>query len=375
MRIARKRPFLFGLLISLLLAGPILAGMLFLNWWNTPLGVPLGSSSTQTLLPGEIPDTLVPQPTSTSGEPEVTETPTRTPEPTLTPLPSSTPAPRAMCGGPDTLTILVTGVDSGNYIYGLSDAIRIVQVDYVGGRVTVLPLPRDLWVDIPVSIPGVTEGITEGKLNQAYFYGSPGMGYYPDEDQSPGLLAKTLELNFNLPVDRYFSVNTRVFRQMVVQLGGIQVTLPRNVYKHYFDEPVLYLKAGTYHLTGKQAEMVARHRTLIGDFGRMENQTILLKAFVRKLLTPGGIKQLPELIDIYRDNVVMDFTPNEISKLLCLASKIDLGEDILFLTFPKEMLTEGKIYDEVHDYKAYALTYDKEEIRQLLADFQAGAYP
>jgi hypothetical protein len=40
----------------------------------------------------------------------------------------------------------VTGVESKNYIYGLSDAIREVRVDFVYGKVTVLPLPRDMYV-------------------------------------------------------------------------------------------------------------------------------------------------------------------------------------------------------------------------------------
>jgi LCP family protein required for cell wall assembly len=374
-RFARQKPFLFGLLISVLAAGPVLALMLFINWWNTPLGIPLGATAdpsrevldTPTLIP-----TSAEQPTES---PETAEAPTDTPAPTLTPLPTATPAPQAMCGGPDTLIFLFTGVDSGNYLYGLSDAIRLVRVDFVEGSITVLPLPRDLWVEIPVSIPGATEGITMGKLNQAYFYGSPGMGYYDGGDQSPGLLAGTLHHNFNVEVDRYFSVNTRIFRKMVNQIGGITVTLPDNVYGHHFDEPVLYLKAGTHHLSGKQAELVARHRTLIGDFGRMKNQTILLKAFVRELLTPQGIKELPALIEIYRENVLMDFSPNEISKLLCLAARIDLQEDVTYLNFPQDLVSEGRIYDEVHGYDAYALSYDQEEVRVLLAKFQLGIWP
>jgi LCP family protein required for cell wall assembly len=375
MNFAKNRPFLFGLLASLLIAGPILAGVIFLNWWHTPLGIPLGSTADPAREILDTPTLIPTSATTPTAAAEVVETETPSPEPTLTPLPTTTAAPQAMCGGPDTLIFLFTGVDSGNYLYGLSDAIRLVRVDYVEGSITVLPLPRDLWVDIPVSIPGATEGITEGKLNQAYFYGSPGMGYYEGGDQSPGLLANTLKHNFNVEVDRYFSVNTRIFRRMVSQIGGITVTLPENVYGHYFDEPVLYLKAGTHHLNGKQAELVSRHRTLIGDFGRMKNQTILLKAFVRKLLTPQGIKELPALIDIYREDVLLDFSPQDISQLLCLAAKIDLQEEVTFLEFPQELVTEGRIYDEVHGYDAYALSYDPDEIRLLLAKFQLGIWP
>ena len=371
MRYLKQRPLMLGLLISIVIAVPVLGGLLIYDWWITPLGPPLGSS--ETVLVDQ--ETLQASGSTPTENAQKTISSTETAAPTTTPFPTRTPVPPAMCGGPDKLTILVTGVDSGNYIYGLSDAIRIVWVDFVNGKITVLPLPRDLWVDIPVSIPGVTRDITPGKLNQAYFYGSPGMGYYREEDQSPGLLAKTLQLNFNLIVGQYFSVNTRIFRQMVDQIGGIDVTLTRNVYRHHFDEPVLYLKAGEYHLSGKQAEMVARHRTLIGDFGRMNNQTVLLKAFVKKLLSPQGIKELPELIEIYQDNVLMDFSPSDISKLICLTSKIDLVEDVTFVSFPRDLVTEGKIYDKVHDYDAYALTYDVNEIRLLLAKLRLGFWP
>ena len=362
---------MLGLIISIVIAVPVLGGLLIYDWWNTPLGPPLGSS--ETILADQ--ETLQASEATLTENVQITISSTETAALTMTPFPTATPAPQAMCGGPDNLTILVTGVDSGNYIYGLSDAIRLVWVDFVNGKITVLPMPRDLWVDIPVSIPGVTKDITPGKLNQAYFYGSPGMGFYQEEDQSPGLLAKTLQLNFNITIERYFSVNTRIFRQMVDQIGGIDVTLPKNVYRHQFDEPVIYLKAGDYHLSGKQAEMVARHRTLIGDFGRMENQTTLLIAFVEKLLSPQGIKEIPELIEIYQDNVLMDFSPSDISKLICLTSKIDLVEDVTFVSFPRDLVTEGKIYDKVHDYDAYALTYDVNEIRLLLAKLRLGFWP
>ena len=371
MRYLKQRPLVLGLIISIAIAVPVLSGILIYNWWTTPLGPPLGISDTS----------LVDQETyQVSGltlteNPQITISPTETAAPTMTPYPTATPAPLAMCGGPDNLTILVTGVDSGSYIYGLSDAIRLVWVDFVNGKITILPLPRDLWVDIPVSIPGVTKDITPGKLNQAYFYGSPGMGYYKEDDQSPGLLAKTLNFNFNVIVDRYFSVNTRIFRQMVDQVGGIDVNLPKNVYGHHLDDPVVYLRAGEHHLNGKQAEMVARHRTLIGDFGRMKNQTVLLKAFVKKLLSPQEIKELPELIEIYQDNVLMDFSPSDISKLICLISKIDLVEDVTFVNFPKDLVTEENIYDKVHKYKAAALTYDINEIRLLLAKLRLGIWP
>ena len=358
----------FGLMISL-----FMGVIFFISWWNTPLGTELEKvtgTPEKSMLQSVPEETLIPD-IKISPETEKTAVPTETASLSS----SATPPPDTICGGPETMYILMTGVESKNYIYGLSDAIRVVRVDFVNGKVTVLPLPRDMYVSIPVAIPGITETVTYGKLNQAYFYGSPGMGYYEGEDHAPGLLAITIGQNFNLPIDQYISVNTMIFRRMVDQIGGVDVYLPDNIYGHYFDEPVLYKKAGYHHLDGKQAEMVARHRTLIGDFGRARNQTILFKAFIKALFTPEGIKSIPGLIEIYQNNVLMDFTPNEISKLLCLVTKIDINNDIVFTEFPQQILEEGRVYDKVQGSDMYVLFPDHELVVGLFADFQHGLWP
>jgi LCP family protein required for cell wall assembly len=375
-----RSPVKYGALVglsSVVLALVIFGLASFLEWWNTPLGQELAAV---TRTPGK--KTPLPPPAETliRGTPEIVE-PTGTadsPESAaLTPaaVGTETPSPDTICGGPDTLYLLVTGVDSGNYIYGLSDAVRIIRVDFVNGRITVLPLPRDLYVSIPVAVTGLDKNHVYGKLNQAYFYGSPGMGYYDHPDGGPGLLARSVGENFNLRVDNYLSVNTKIFRRMVDEVGGVDVYLPENVYGHHFQEPVLYLEAGNHHLDGKQAEMVARHRTLIGDFGRVKNQTILFKAFIRSLLTPEGLQAVPDLIEIYQNSVLMDLTPNEISKLICLVSRIDRQEDIIFTEFPRDFLQEKRVYDEVQQGEMYVLIPDHEAVVGLLADFQAGRWP
>ena len=166
-----------------------------------------------------------------------------------------------------------------------------------------------------------------------------------------------------------------MFRMMVDAIGGIDVYLPDNVYEHYFQEPVLYMEAGAHHLDGKQAEMIARHRTLIGDFGRVKNQTILFKAFSRNLITPEGLASLPELVEIYKETVLMDFTPNEISTILCLLSKIDNNEDITYIDFPLDLLEEIRVYDEVQKFNVYVLDPDKNAVIEFLDKFQKGIIP
>jgi hypothetical protein len=71
----------------------------------------------------------------------------------------------------------------------------------------------------------------------------------------------------------------------------------------------------------------------------------------------------------------MDFTPNEISKLLCLIAKIDLNNDIVFTEFPQQLLEEGRVYDKVQGSNMYVLLPDHELVVGLIADFQQGRWP
>jgi len=285
-----------------------------------------------------------------------------------TPVPTEEP----VCGGPPSMTVLVSGVASERYTYGLADAVRVVRADFVEQEVTVLALPRDLWVQIP----GIADhGISEGKLNQAYFYGTQGMGFYDGSGQGSGLLAQTLQSNYGLRVDHYLAVNLNSFEQFINALGGIDVYLPQDVYRKQFGEPKLFLKAGSHHLNGKEAELLARSRIEIGDFGRINNQTIILKAVAAKLLSAQGVQSIPQLVEQWRDNVLTDLSPSVGQKLACLAGKMDLNQDVSFISLPQDLLEEGLVYDKARGQNTYALQGDPAELGQLLRDFQAGAWP
>ena len=292
--------------------------------------------------------------------------------PSLTETPALTPTIEPVCGGPPTMNILVSGVASNTYLYGLADAVRVARIDFQNKNVTVLALPRDLWVEIP----GLGDrGIYAGKLNQAYFYGTEGMGYYSGAGFGSGLLAETLQNDYGFRSDHYLSVNLYSFRKIIDTLGGIDVYLPQDVYKKVNEQPKLFLKAGSHHLTGKEAEMLARNRITIGDFGRIDNQSIVLRAVAAKLLSPSGVAALPALIDQLKTNVLTDLSPAEISQLVCLAGMLDYKEDLSFVTLPEEMMAEQMVYDPVRGLNTSALVGDNDRIRQLMSDFDQRLWP
>ncbi len=359
----RQSPLKLGIIIVILISLNVVGWYAYLNW-DTPLGEPLNLPT--------VTDKPLTDPTQTETPAIVT---TEVISATETPQIVYTSTIEPVCGDDLSLTILVTGIDSTGYLFGLADSIRIVRLDFQTRKVTVLAFPRDLWVNIP----GTSQhGITQGKLNQAYFYGTEGMGFYDGSSYGSGLLALTLQQNYGLHIDHYLSVNMYAFREIVDALGGLNVYFPEDVYIKHFNQPKLYLEAGTRHLDGRQAEQVVRARIEIGDFGRIKNQNLVLKALVLQMLTPNGIKQLPDLINRLLAYVLTDFSPADISKMICLAALIDTKEDIIYkmiITDQEEAQIGQWVLDEYQGFQVYALMFDNELLTQRLADFQNGIWP
>jgi LCP family protein required for cell wall assembly len=286
-------------------------------------------------------------------------------------FPTNTPlAPK--CGGPAIMNILAIGQDqrSNNYLYGLGDIVRVVRVDFVTPKVTVLEFPRDLWVEIPY-ISDNLNGLDHGKLNQAYLYGQPGDGfaYWDDPSQGPGLLALTLNLNFGVEIDHYLAVNMRTFENVVNAIDGITINVPDIETAHNTGLPI-----GKHHLNGPEALKVARNREE-GMFERVGNQNLVLCAMREKVLSPGIVTKIPELIQSFQDNIQTDFTPEQLSQLACLGTQLPV-ENIAFASFPEELFTEVRIYEDPA-YPKGLLIFDADFniLRDYVTKFHAGTWP
>lgn len=280
---------------------------------------------------------------------------------------TNTPAPR--CNGPALMNVLVVGADTrgDNYTYGLADAIRVVRVDFVTPKVTVLEFPRDLWVEIP-HIEDNLDGQDHEKLNQAFLYGQPGFKYWDDPSEGSGLLALTLNKNFGVQIDHYITVNMRTFVNIVNAVGGIDVNIPDKETSRTADLPV-----GENHLNGAEALKLVRNREG-GTFERADNQSLVICALRKKLTSPSVVTQIPELIGSFQDNVRTDFTPEQLSQLACLGTQMP-PQNIQLISFPSEHFKQTRTFDPVFDKRISILDADFDILREYVAQFQAGTWP
>jgi LCP family protein required for cell wall assembly len=145
-------------------------------------------------------------------------------------------------------------------------------------QVYLLSIPRDLWVDIPGNVSGVSG---ENRINAAF-------------DSGPGLLIETVEHDLHIPINHYVSVNFDGFQNMVQALGGIDLDFPTQLRDQYSGLDIT--ETGCHPISGAQAlELVrARHMSYLGsdgywqydglsDFSRIQRQDAFFRAVLDKV--------------------------------------------------------------------------------------------
>lgn len=230
--------------------------------------------------------TQLPLPTATP-RPSVTPRPSATPLPTATATPSPTPTPALPAARP--MNLLLIGIDArpGEGLLARGDALMLVRLDPDHGAVTLLSLPRDLWVPIP--------GYGEGKINGAFLYG---------EQRAPQggglrLMKQTVGAALGVEVEYAVAVDFRGFRALIDAIGGITVDVPRELYDPAFPTEdygytVAHFLPGRQQMDGATALMYARTRHPDSDFERIKRQQQVIVAIAERLQERGTLRNLHE---------------------------------------------------------------------------------
>lgn len=178
---------------------------------------------------------------------------------------------------------------SGNY---LADSIQIMSVDPTNNKTTVIPIPRDFWIE------GLSQLPDNGKINEAFAIGWQQGGVEEAADKTTEILAEVT----GLKIDHWMAIDFAGFHEMIDAVGGIDLKNPRafrytwNVWRFEHNKWDDRFAKGEIHLDGDRALAYARARyTSVqlesSDFARSIRQQRVLGA-LRKKLGDGGIGSL-----------------------------------------------------------------------------------
>lgn len=194
----------------------------------------------------------------------------------------------------------------------LTDSIMVVSVDQELNDVTMVSLPRDLYVGNTCT--------STGKVNEVYFCANL---YGEDEAGGAEALKSTMKEIFDIDIQYRVHVDWSALVQIVDNLGGITVTLDEDIEDGWTQT---YVKAGEpVTLNGERALGLARarHGTEMGDFTRGNSQQKILAAIQKKLVESNiDLGTVLGLVDVIGDNVRMDFNIEELKTIFYLAKDI-----------------------------------------------------
>jgi LCP family protein required for cell wall assembly len=208
---------------------------------------------------------------------------------------------------PDAINIVVLGSDQRpDWSEWHTDAVHLVSIQTDQAVVSVLSIPRDLYVYIP--------GISMSRVNFADYYGE----VYGYSGGGPGLVRDTLLYNLGIRVDHYVRTNFDGLIGIVDTLGGVDIPVHCSLEDHwpYPDEngeyPLLTLEPGIHHMDGETALWYARSRMTTSVFSRERRQQQVLQAIWRKLRSEGQYSQIPTLWQQVQGMVATDMDLDDI---------------------------------------------------------------
>lgn len=239
-----------------------------------------------------------------------------TPDPTRVvsgSLPIPTPVPPIPVA-PDAVNIVVLGSDRRpDWSEWHTDAVHIVSIQTERAVVSVISIPRDLYVYIP--------GFWMSRINFADYYGEA----YGYEGGGPALVRDTILYNLGIRVDYYVRTNFDGLIGIIDTLGGVDIPVHCRLtdYWPYPDEsgeyPILTLNPGIHHMDGETALWYARSRRTTSVFSRDRRQQQVLQAIWHKVRDAGMLRQVPSLWEQVQGMVVTDMDFSVILDLVRVA--------------------------------------------------------
>lgn len=205
----------------------------------------------------------------------------------------------------DPFTVYLSGNDQWGEVTidsGRSDVNIIATVNPKTKTILLTTTPRDYYVPLYFSD---TEGGGDEYLDKLTHSGVYGM----DCSMS------TLEKLYGIDLDYYVRINFSGFQNIIDALGGIDIDSP---YTFTTSDGSHTYQKGMNHLDGYGALLFCRERYAFsnGDLQRGQNQMLMIKAMVKKIMSPAILPNFMNLMDQMSNCFITDIPMSSITDLV-----------------------------------------------------------
>ena len=243
------------------------------------------------------------------------------------PAVTAIPPPMPLLGDQGTagealINILLIGADQRSGSLFRTDTLIIASIRPAQQVVTLISIPRDLFVYIPEW--------TMQRINTAYLHGE--MVKYPG--RGAALLKDTIRYNLGVRIDHIAIVNFNGFKKIVDTLGGIDLPLscpytdwrvinPNGNLENPANWQLFTVEPGLVHMDGELALWYARSRLRSNDYDRGRRQQEVLRGMYTQAMKLNIIPRLPDLYQQIGDAIKTDMRLENILMLAPMALKLD----------------------------------------------------
>ena len=269
-------------------------------------------------------------------------------------------------GGRTNFLLLGIRGENTSGIPDLTDTIILASYSHQQRQLTLLSIPRDLWIDS-----------LKTKINAVYHYGQerqPPVGFQ--------LINAAVLETIGLPVHYNLVIDFQAFTDTIDLSEGIEIDVPHAFVDNQFPIPgqenaypvseryqTIEFQEGIQIMDGITALNYIRSRHAEGeegtDIARNQRQQLIIKSIQQKILTPSFLlnkKNRESLYQIIQTRTQTNVTPNLYSSLARLAldssshptKSINLSYEpdengIIFLDVPPSYLYQGQWVLVAHD--------------------------
>jgi LCP family protein required for cell wall assembly len=190
--------------------------------------------------------------------------------------------------------ILLMGVGGeGHEGRDLTDTMIIASIDQNKNTVSLLSIPRDLYID---------SSIGGSRINKLYELGKAKW----NSDEGLDFVKSTVENVFKMPIHYYAKVDFEAFKQIVDAIDGVDVYVEQEINdpEYPLDDgsygvETFLLAKGSQHLDGTTALKYVRSRKTSSDFDRSKRQQQVLMAVKNKIKDEGLFSSKSTLKKLY----------------------------------------------------------------------------
>lgn len=226
----------------------------------------------------------------------------------------------------EVINILLVGTDTRdpNAEMGRSDTMMMLSYNKTQNKSTIVSFLRDSLVEI--------DGHGKTRLGHAYAYGGV------------GLTINTINDTYDLDIQKYATINFDNLVGVIDAIGGVNVYISAEEAEYYRHRGMPDIYEGEVTLTGSQALVHARNRTLGSDFERTRRQRSVMYGVYKKVMEEKDPAAIMSLITYCMDYVKTNMSVTEIYDL---AMDVLTTENLMMqqAALPQDGMYKGITYE------------------------------